>query len=308
MVAVMSMKENQDKRNKTLIKIGLNLVPFPGIPYIIRGAVSTQNMPPACDVVPASSDTVLYVFTPMRIRIDAPDKPWLPCRTGTAILMPNHNRYVIDTTVTKRLGHHCWFTLEDIFLDPLYQCVQNQSGMARFLDPDGSLGIQIQALVALVEQKRAAAFWPLQHKGGHIMERLRAARRLEPGVYQIMPETHKSRPISSFAPRVMDYLRANMSTALDLKTIAEALHVSKSMLSHTYRQEMGESALQTLRRMRLHQVKMLLTQDRSLDAIAELTGFYDGHHVSREFMRSEGIRPSVFLQRIRKNQQTANTP
>jgi AraC-like DNA-binding protein len=289
------MRATRSVRDPAVIRTGYGIVPFPGLPYVIRGSLETQNMPPARNLVPATNDTVLYVFTPMRIRMNAPGRPWLACDANTALLMPNHNYYLIDTTVTREKGHHCWFTFEDLFYIPLYQLAQNETGLARFRDPDGTLGAQMRALVATVQRDREAAFWPMQYQGRNIMDALYAATRLEPGLYEVGPGG--SEPEAPLVPRVTGYFLQNLGTPLDLATIAKALHVSKSTLSHAYSKETGESPMHTLRRMRLHQVKVLLLQNLTLAAIAELTGFYDAHHLSREFRRAEGLSPSRFLDR-----------
>lgn len=262
----------------------------------MTSALDAQGIAPACSKIPANKDTLLYTFTPLRLRLALPQKDWVNCEPNTLILMPNHSTYWIDTSIIKTDSHHCWFSFSDLYDDPLIQVVQNETGIARFLDPKGTIGLQMRAVAATVQHNRADAFWPLQYMGHSILNILRKARRMPPGLYEI---DHESKTVDSpLIARVTGYFLRHLEEPIDLDTIAKAIHVSKSTLSHVYRKETGESPLHTLRRLRLHKVKTLLMQNLSLSAIAQMTGFYDAHHVSREFKRAEGVSPSVFLARI----------
>lgn len=278
------------------ITTGSSRVPVPGLRNLIRGALEAKNIPKEIATVGTSYDSFLFVHTPIRIRVAARGAIWQPCEANTAVLCQNHNRYQIDTTVSREPGHHLWFLFDDLFFDPLLALVQNETGVARFRDPEGVLSSAMRTMVDTVEQDKKEAFWPLQYQGEAVLSLLRKAGRISPGLY-LVTRSSGIEPCR-LVPRVTAYFQKHLAESISLADIAKAMHVSKSTLSHSYRAETGESPLQTLRRMRIHQVKTLLLQNLNLEAIAQMTGFYDAHHVSREFKRAEGKSPTAFLESL----------
>jgi len=278
--------------------IGRGRIDLPGLPQMIVGALELRDQPPACNPVHTALDLLLYTFTPLRIRMNRPGQLWLSCEAGTALLIPAYSSYVLDTAATPADSHHAWFTFQNLARHPLHTFVQNEAALARFLDPDGRLGRWMVELAATAQQGTETAFWPMQYQGQEIMRALLQARRIEPGLYELGGVVCASE--TTLTARVTHYLEANLAQPIKLPDIARAMRVSLSTLSHVYRLQAGESPLQTLRRIRIHQVKTLLLQNLILAAIAEMTGFYDAHHVSREFRRAEGISTSRFLELIRR--------
>ncbi len=99
---------------------------------------------------------------------------------------------------------------------------------------------------------------------------------------------------SDLVRSVREYLQAHLGEATSLVELARHAGVSLSTLTHHYRRETGETPMQTLAQMRLHQVKGLLLRGRQLKEIAPLTGFVDAFHLSRVFKRMTGVSPRQF--------------
>lgn len=99
-----------------------------------------------------------------------------------------------------------------------------------------------------------------------------------------------------FVRCVRQYLQENFTKNITLDEIAHALKVSKSTLSHKFREISGESPFQALISIRINAVKALLLKRERLKNIAEQTGFYDEYHLSKMFKRSTGMSPKEFMQ------------
>jgi transcriptional regulator GlxA family with amidase domain len=100
-------------------------------------------------------------------------------------------------------------------------------------------------------------------------------------------------PRTGLVERFNAWVRDHMAEKFRLADLAEALSVSKSHLSHAYKDLTGESPMRAVRRMRLDQARQLIAHTTStLDQIARETGFADAYHLSHRFKDHFGIPPS----------------
>jgi two-component system response regulator YesN len=96
--------------------------------------------------------------------------------------------------------------------------------------------------------------------------------------------------------KVSAYLQDNLSRSVSLAEIAEHLHVSVSSLTHRYREEVGETPMETRMRLAVTAAKTLLLKGWPLKHIAERTGFCDEYHLSKTFKKLEKTSPRAWLQ------------
>jgi AraC family transcriptional regulator len=106
-------------------------------------------------------------------------------------------------------------------------------------------------------------------------------------------------PTGRFPPRAVrrsiEYIHANLASAILLKDVAGAVGMSMFHLSRTFRASTGVTLHHYLTRARVERVKtLLLESDQSLAVIADSTGFSDQSHMSKIFKRFTGTTPRLF--------------
>jgi AraC-like DNA-binding protein len=102
-----------------------------------------------------------------------------------------------------------------------------------------------------------------------------------------------NQPRAGLVERFQAYVRDHMAETIRLADLARALSVSKSHLSHAYKDLTGESPMRAVRRMRLEQARHLIAHTTStLEQVAHEVGFADAYHLSHRFKDRFGIPPS----------------
>ncbi len=93
--------------------------------------------------------------------------------------------------------------------------------------------------------------------------------------------------------RAVQYLRDNYTEQLDVATIAKAIGVSESTLQHSFKKATSLSPIQYLKKLRLHQARVLMVAN-GLNAgeAAHRVGYGSPSQFSREFKRMFGQTPS----------------
>lgn len=93
------------------------------------------------------------------------------------------------------------------------------------------------------------------------------------------------------AENIASYIQRNYSRKLTLETIAKDLNLSKSYVSHVFKEITGFTVMEYLQNYRLTQVKLMLEMDskKTLQEIALDTGFESVSHFSRFFRKHVGM-------------------
>ena len=87
---------------------------------------------------------------------------------------------------------------------------------------------------------------------------------------------------------------------LSVAELAEAVSMSPSHFSRTFKSHFGATPHQYVRRVRLMAASDLLaTTDLPLSAVASQTGYYDQSHLSNEFVQHRGVTPTAYRARVR---------
>ncbi|MGP4041104.1 helix-turn-helix domain-containing protein [Gracilibacillus sp. D59] len=98
--------------------------------------------------------------------------------------------------------------------------------------------------------------------------------------------------------KLLDYLQVNLKKKHTLESLAKNVSLSPSRLSHLFKQEVGDSIVQYLLKMRLRQAANLLeyTSDPILE-IAEEVGFQNPYYFTRQFSTYYGVSPKYYRKR-----------
>ena len=95
--------------------------------------------------------------------------------------------------------------------------------------------------------------------------------------------------------RVVEYLRANVESAVTLANIAQVACLSPHHFLRLFKHAVGVTPYRYLGELRIQHAKRLLTtSDQSIDAIAYRLHFSDSANFSRAFRRHAGVSPTTY--------------
>lgn len=98
--------------------------------------------------------------------------------------------------------------------------------------------------------------------------------------------------------RVIDHIHDNPAGDLSLDNLADVAALSRFHWHRVYRAMMGETAAQTVKRLRMHRASCLLVRtDRTLPEIAAAVGYPNPSSFSRAFADIYGFSPTGFRER-----------
>jgi AraC family transcriptional regulator of arabinose operon len=99
-------------------------------------------------------------------------------------------------------------------------------------------------------------------------------------------------------PRIISsiqYISSRLNQSLSLNDIANHVSLSPSRLSHLFKQETGQSIMDTFTKMRLRYASSLLQYTpQSVEQIADHTGFSSVYYFSTAFKKYAGMSPTAF--------------
>lgn len=100
------------------------------------------------------------------------------------------------------------------------------------------------------------------------------------------------------AQNIAAYIQLNYMNKLTLGTVAEALNLSESYVSHVFKEMTGFTVMEYLMGCRLTQVKYMLEMepDKALKEIAYACGFESASHFCRYFHKKTGVTPKEYRQ------------
>lgn len=130
------------------------------------------------------------------------------------------------------------------------------------------------------------------------------ARRQELG-FQALRLLCELAPLSTFgeaflhqadrlAP-VLSFIRTHLREPLSVEMLAHIAHLSRSRFHAFFLEHMGRAPMDYVKSVRLSEARLrLITTQETVYRIAELTGFSNPYHFSREFKRLYGCTPRDF--------------
>lgn len=111
---------------------------------------------------------------------------------------------------------------------------------------------------------------------------------------------------SGFDPRIEEtlYLLAQrMHETVRVEDLAHSVGLSASRLSHLFKENTGESIVESLNRMRIKQAALLLAHtNRNANEAALKVGFQNYNHFTRQFRKYIGLTPSEFCKSVRSKE------
>ncbi|MBN3818047.1 helix-turn-helix domain-containing protein, partial [Paraburkholderia sp. Se-20369] len=107
-------------------------------------------------------------------------------------------------------------------------------------------------------------------------------------------------PKSDRIQNALNYARQNLSHALTVEELADAVHLSPRQFSRVFTLETGQSPAKAIERLRLEAARLMIEQSRHpLDVIAKETGFRDRRHLREAFVRGFGVPPQAVRRDVR---------
>ncbi len=100
--------------------------------------------------------------------------------------------------------------------------------------------------------------------------------------------------MSRFIP-LFKFLKDNLHRPVSVDEMAGISNTSLAHFHHVFRESLGYSPMNYLKKLRLDRAGQLLVYtDESIADIADRVGFKNQFHFSREFRRGSGVSPSVY--------------
>jgi AraC family transcriptional regulator of arabinose operon len=103
------------------------------------------------------------------------------------------------------------------------------------------------------------------------------------------------RPMDARIGEVLRQISDNFQEPLTVTALAESVALSPSRLAHLFREQTGETPIQTLLKMRLWQASRLLEfTPHPVGEIAREVGFQSAYYFSRQFKAHYGLSPTAY--------------
>ena len=125
--------------------------------------------------------------------------------------------------------------------------------------------------------------------------------RIMTGLLRRYPEKDEPLPqYSTLTEDTMRYIQEHLSVQITAAQIAAALFVSPTVLTRTFRREVGKTMRQYVEDMVFQAAQIQLTEtNRPLSDISEQLGFCDAFYFSRRFHQRYGEPPSAYRKRLK---------
>lgn len=233
-------------------------------------------------------------------RVASPASPWLPRMPNTLHLYPPETVYWEDRSAAEdKLIENAYLKFGGGEAASLDNLIRPPARYARFLDPDGIAGKLMLEIIDIEERQGNQGFWRAQSVLCLLIAWLQESEWVEGEAFRIGTAAPAVTP-SNLVGKVDAHLAVHLDQPLRLEDLAKALKVSVSSISHRYRKETGETPRQHHVRLRLERAKTMLMSGQTLSEAAAATGFCDPFHLSRVFKDYEHVSPTVFVRRLRK--------
>jgi len=108
---------------------------------------------------------------------------------------------------------------------------------------------------------------------------------------------HSMKDYSPLTQRAITFIDTDLAADLSLRTISQALNISSSYLSTSFKKETGQTITDYINRRRISHAKHLLRSTAlQIQTIAQQCGILDVHYFSKVFKRIVGITPKQYRQ------------
>ncbi|MFY0759936.1 AraC family transcriptional regulator [Metabacillus dongyingensis] len=108
-------------------------------------------------------------------------------------------------------------------------------------------------------------------------------------------EKTSTQKISKDIAFIKNYIKQNFRENINLDTLAEASHINKYYLAHSFKKLVGVSPIEYLIQTRIRESKILLeTTDYPISNISTITGFSSQSFFAQSFKRETNLSPSRY--------------
>ena len=102
---------------------------------------------------------------------------------------------------------------------------------------------------------------------------------------------------------IMDYLEHNYMNKIQMKDIAEEIHLCESECSRLFKRYMNVSLFTFLQEYRVERsLEFLLSSDDSIMEVAQKSGFTDSNYYAKVFSRVKGCSPQKYRKQNTKKE------
>jgi AraC family transcriptional regulator, arabinose operon regulatory protein len=109
-----------------------------------------------------------------------------------------------------------------------------------------------------------------------------------------------SQPLDDRVREAVLFIAANLGRPLDVRTIANAVHLSPSRLAHLFTEQPGIPPGRFLELRRMQRAKSLLeSSSLPIGAVAGISGFKSQYYFASRFKALAGVSPSAWRRRAR---------
>lgn len=114
-------------------------------------------------------------------------------------------------------------------------------------------------------------------------------------LHRLVTESGTAVTANSAVVRAVDYINANYTEEITMEQLCETAGVSKQHMCRLFRSTLNSRPMEYAAKRRIQAAKELLTDtDKTVDEIAEETGFCTGSYFCKLFRRYEGMTPTQF--------------
>lgn len=121
---------------------------------------------------------------------------------------------------------------------------------------------------------------------------------------------HRANPGSERQPvdprigQTLETMARNLAESITVQSLAKLVHLSPSRLAHLFKEQTGDSVMETVQKMRLRQAARLLEfTPRHISDIAGDVGFHSLYYFSRQFSSYYGMSPSAYRKMTLRNKE-----
>lgn len=113
---------------------------------------------------------------------------------------------------------------------------------------------------------------------------------------------HSMKDYSPLTQRAITFIDTDLAADLSLRTISQALNISSSYLSTSFKKETGQTITDYINRRRISHAKHLLRSTAlQVQTVAQQCGILDVHYFSKVFKRIVGITPKQYRQNAQED-------
>lgn len=113
--------------------------------------------------------------------------------------------------------------------------------------------------------------------------------------YRLISENETSAAPNSALMKALDYINFNYTSRITMEELCKASGITKQYLCLLFKKSLGTRPMEYIAKRRIQAAKELLTStDKTVEEIAEETGFCTASYFCKLFKRYEGITPSHF--------------